>query len=86
MRFILHTDFKKRYKKLNEAQRRRFRERRDLFIKDPFHPILNNHSLHHPYEGCRSINITGDLRVIFKEIPPDIIQFIIAGTHSELYV
>lgn len=85
MKIILHRNFKKQYKKLGDGKRRRFKERRDLFLKNPFHPLLNNHALHHPYEGYRSINITGDLRAIYEEVPPGIAHFIELGTHPELY-
>ncbi len=85
MKIILHGNFKKRYKKLNISQQRRFKERRDLFLKNPLHPLLNNHALHHPYEGYRSINVTGDLRAIYEETSPDTAHFIALGTHPELY-
>ena len=85
MKIVLHRNFKKQYRKLNEAEQRRFRERRDLFLQNLFHLLLNNHALHGEYEGYRSFNVGGDLRVIYEEIAPDIVQFIIIDTHSNLY-
>lgn len=70
---------------MRPAEQKKTDERIRLFQKNSFHPLLDNHALHHPYEGCRSINITGDLRAIFREIPPNFIHFIITGTHAELY-
>ena len=70
MKILFHRDFKKRYQKLNEHQRQRFRERRDLFLENPFHPLLNNHMLHREYQGCRSINITGDSVPSTKRLIP----------------
>ena len=83
MTIILHRNFKKQYKKLN-GERRRFRERINLFLKNPFHPLLNNHSLHGEYRSYRSINAGGDLRVIYQEIDSHTVHFII-DTHSNLY-
>jgi addiction module RelE/StbE family toxin len=85
MRIILHRNAKKRYGKLTELERRRFKERRNLFLEDPFHPLLNNHALHGAYRGYRSINITGNLRAIYEEINSDTAHFIALGTHPELY-
>jgi mRNA-degrading endonuclease YafQ of YafQ-DinJ toxin-antitoxin module len=55
-----------------------------LFAEDRFHSQLNNHSLNYPYKGCRSINISGDVRAIYEEVPEGIL-FIRIGSHSELY-
>ena len=84
MRIILHRNFKKQYKKLRDEERRRFRERINLFLKTPFHPLLNNHSLRGEYRSYRSINAGGDLRVIYQEIDSHTVHFII-DTHSNLY-
>jgi addiction module RelE/StbE family toxin len=85
MRILLHRNIKKRYKKLNQSEQRHFKERGNLFLECPFHPLLNNHALQGEYQGCRSINITGDLRAIYKEIDSDTVYFIALGTHPELY-
>lgn len=85
MRIFLHKNFKKRYKKLSQSEQRHFKERRDLFLQNPFHPLLDNHALHGAYQGYRSINITGDFRAIYEEIDPDIVHFVTLGTHPELY-
>ncbi len=85
MRILLHRNVKKHYRKLTKSEQRHFKERRNLFLDNPFHPLLNNHTLQGKYQGYRSINITGDLRVIFEEIDSDTVYFIALGTHSELY-
>lgn len=85
MKIVHHKNFKKQYKKLSHADQRRFKERRNLFLENPFHPLLNNHALHGIYQGCRSINITGDIRAIYEESGPDVILFATLGTHAELY-
>ena len=85
MRIFLHRNFKKRYKKLKSGEIRKFKERRDLFLEDQFHPSLNNHRLHGEYVGCQSIDITGDLRVHYEYVDADTVIFIIIGTHSELF-
>lgn len=76
--------FKKNYKKLGLKVRKKFDERLAIFQEYPFHPILNNHSVHYPYDGCRSINITGDIRALY-EPKDDMAYFLAVGSHSELY-
>lgn len=64
--------------------RTRFVERKNLFINEPLHPILHNHAVDRAYPGCRSINVTGNYRAIFKPTKGGII-FMKIGTHPELY-
>ncbi|PIP31366.1 hypothetical protein COX24_04015 [bacterium (Candidatus Gribaldobacteria) CG23_combo_of_CG06-09_8_20_14_all_37_87_8] len=47
--------------------------------------MLNNHPLRGNYVDYRSINITGDLRAVFKLINENEAIFVRVGTHSELY-
>lgn len=84
MRIKLHKNFEKHYKKLRVNEKQKFKERRDLFLQDEFNPILNNHSLKGKYLGHRSINVTGDLRAIYKR-DKDLIIFVSIDTHSNLY-
>lgn len=85
MKIVLHRRFKKQYEKLRTGEQRRFKERRNLFLQNRFHPLLENHALHEEYQGCRSISVGGNLRVIFEEVAPDTVLFIRIGTHAELY-
>ena len=85
MKIIWHKNFKKYYSKLRAGEKRKFKERRNLFLQNPFHPILNNHGLHGKYAGFRSLNITGDLRVLYEPIGEHIAHFIIIDTHSNLF-
>lgn len=62
-----------------------FRDRLGMFLDNPNHPFLQNHKLSGEYENCRSINITGDWRAIFKKVGEFDVIFIDLGTHSQLY-
>jgi len=85
MTIRLHKKFEKKYKKLRLSEKSKFMERRNIFLDNPFDPILNNHALTGKYIGYRSINITGDLRVIFKILDNNNVLFFSIGTHSNLY-
>jgi addiction module RelE/StbE family toxin len=84
MHIELHKDFKKKYEKLSIKFQDKFDERLKIFINDSFAPELNNHGLHGKYIGCRSINVTGDLRAVY-EVRENGVRFLDIDTHSNLY-
>jgi len=84
MKIIYYRNFDKRFAKLPLKIKDQFKQRRNLFIEDKKHPILNNHSVDYAYPGCRSINVTGDYRAIFRD-SGDVVLFINIGDHSDLY-
>lgn len=85
MKIGYHRNFEKRYQKLDKKKQALVRERIALFADDEFHPLLNNHALRGKYQGYRSINIGGDLRVIYREINPNSAYFVTIGAHDRLY-
>ncbi len=84
MNITFKKTFLKKIKNLTKKQQLALKARLQLFQDNHLHPILNNHALHGEYNYCRSINITGDLRAIYKE-DKNTITFLVLGTHSELY-
>lgn len=65
-----------------------FRKRRELFLLNPTHPQLHDHSLAGKYAGHRSINVTGDWRALYIVERLDqsvIVAFKAIGTHSQLF-
>lgn len=84
MRLQFSSSFKKKYRKLPATIKHHADERLRLFVADSFHPLLHNHSVDKRFPGCRSINVTGDYRAIFKEQASAAV-FVNIGTHSELY-
>ena len=85
MRIRYHKSFDKKFLKLSHKLQAKCKERISLFLSDSFHSLLNNHGLQGKYVGCRSINITGDYRAIYKLLADDLVLFINVGTHPELY-
>lgn len=84
MIITFHKDFVRDFKKLPPKTKEKFYERLSFFKKDEFNPALNNHSLKGKYLGYRSINVTGDLRTIFKK-NGDKVMFMEINSHSNLY-
>lgn len=81
----LHKNFEKKFKKFSQKLREKFKERRNLFLEDITHPLLNNHSLTGDRAGQWSINITGDWRAVYVFEKDDVVVFIDIDTHSNLY-
>lgn len=84
MIIVYHRDFKKSYKKSSSKLKEKIEERLRLFAKDEFNPVLNNHALKGKWLSYRSINVTGDIRAIFKRDLESMI-FVAIDTHSNLY-
>jgi addiction module RelE/StbE family toxin len=86
MRIEYSKKFIKEFKKCPLEIKTHFKNRLNIFIKNPFSHILNNHPLNGELINYRSINITGDWRAIFEEIDnPETAYFVAIGTHSKLY-
>ena len=85
MNICFHKNFEKQYKKLKRERQDKTQEKLELFLENPFHPRLNNHPLKGKYTDYRSINITGDLRAVYKFIDEDKCIFVIIDKHSNLY-
>lgn len=86
MKIIFSKNFLKMYDRLPRQVSEKCNERFLLFEDDPFNKILRNHQLHGMYAHCRSINITGDIRILYTYTDdPEIVRFIAIGTHHELF-
>ncbi len=85
MEVIFNKKFSKKFIKLNKDLKNKFGLRLDIFLNNHKDPILNIHSLHGKYDGFYSLNVNADYRVIFRYINSNLAEFVIIGTHAELY-
>lgn len=85
MSIVRDRIFIKQMKKLPLHLRRQVRDRVQLLVENSANPLLNDHKLGPPYESYRSINITGDWRLVYKRIETDIYYLRAVGTHHQLY-
>jgi len=85
MKIYFHKNFGKQYKKLTKREQEKVKERLELFFENPFDPRLNNHHLRGKYTDYRSINITGNLRAVYKFISEEECIFVAVDSHSNLY-
>jgi len=77
--------FKRQFEKLDKTIKEKFEERLILLMTNVVDPLLNDHKLGPPFESYRSINITGDYRLVYKRIDVDTIYLRAIGTHHQLY-
>ncbi|MCR4280877.1 MAG: type II toxin-antitoxin system YafQ family toxin [Candidatus Kaiserbacteria bacterium] len=85
MNQLFGSSFKKKTDKLPKKIRLALAERLRLFAYNPFDPALNNHKLHGERRHQRSINITGDWRLIFEQYDENTVRLIDIDTHPNLY-
>lgn len=85
MKIVSSREFEKSYAKLRLAEQERFKERIRIFANNPFDPILRNHALTGAYQGCRSIAVGGDLRMVYRVVQNDAVIVLDIGTHAKLY-
>lgn len=77
--------FKKQFKKIPSSAQVSFEDRLNLFLVDPTNKILRVHPLRGKFAGYWSINVTGDIRALYRKDGDTIIIFALIGTHSSLY-
>ncbi len=77
--------FIKQYNKLPSKIQQKTVERIEILCVDEFNLILNNHPLKGEFLGQRSINVTGDIRIIYRKEGSTIILLLQIGSHSQLY-
>lgn len=85
MKIFFHKRFVKDSKKLDQKIQIAVDNCLKVFCTNPYHIKLNNHPLKGKWQGYRSINISGDIRAVYKEINEDEVIFVAIGSHSELY-
>jgi addiction module RelE/StbE family toxin len=85
MKFIQHAQFKKQLRKLPKGVQEKAVERLGLFMQDQFDPLLNNHKLKHNLYEYRSVNVTGDFRIVYRMIDADTCFLFRIGDHHALF-
>lgn len=77
--------FVKNFKKAPRNIQVAVRKRLAMFVHEPNHRLLRNHPLSGSYASYRSINVTGDWRVIYKPVGKKTAYLVAMGTHRQLY-
>ena len=85
MILISTKPFEKKVAKLDKKIKLALAERLELFVTNPFHPLLDNHALKGDRKSERSIDVTGNYRLIFELLDNDSVRLLDVDTHTNLY-
>ncbi|MFZ2500906.1 MAG: type II toxin-antitoxin system mRNA interferase toxin, RelE/StbE family [Minisyncoccia bacterium] len=85
MEFDRHPIFKRQWQKLSQKLQAKTQDRLLLLSLNEYNEVLNNHKLHPPFDAYRSINITGDLRLVYRRTDSRTLYLRAIGTHHQLY-
>ncbi len=83
-----HKLFDKSFSKLSDKLKIKVKQVLILFNENKFDQKLNNHALKWNFIWLRSITVTWDYRIIFRELSDnsyEIVELLKVWTHSELY-
>lgn len=87
MRIHYHKNFLSSYRKrispLHKLNKK-FKERLEIFLKNPATSLLRDHALVGRKQGYRSFAVTGDIRVVYRRVQDSILLYDI-GTHNQVY-
>ncbi len=88
IKLIWDQGFKRAYKKKiknNDEYKNKFWDALNLFVTDPFNPLLKTHKLSGKLKGLWVFSCLYDCRIIFKFIKKEEVLLIDIGSHDEVY-
>jgi addiction module RelE/StbE family toxin len=88
IKLVWHQSFIRAFKKTikkNPEIRDKLRQALELFVNNPYHPILGTHKLSGKLKGHHAFTLGYDCRVVVKFIEPEEVALISIGKHDEVY-
>ncbi len=85
MQYILSKKFEKDFAKLPKTTKVKAIDVFERFVINPDDVSLRKHELTGRLKDHFSINITGDIRVVYVYVQSELVQFVAIGSHSKLY-
>jgi len=88
MKIIKTKHFEKAFNKCPKRIQVKVLNRLNLLLNQPSSPLLNIHELKGVLRGVKSLNVTGDYRILYSESKSQneiILLLLNIGTHSQLY-
>jgi len=80
--------FKRSYKKRvrnNSRLKKKFWEKMEIFLENPFFPQLRTHKLSGKLAGQWAFSVDDDCRIVFEFVGEDQVLLIDVGSHDEVY-
>jgi len=88
MKVLYKKSFVKSYEVLSWKLKDKVKSTLQIFIYNPIDKSLHNHGLEWKYVWKRSMDVTGDIRIIFKELSDwryELVEIHDVWTHAQLY-
>ncbi len=88
IKLVWHKSFVRAYKKTIKKDPKlkgKLEEALNLFVKDPFNPILGTHKLSGKLRGHHAFGLGYDFRVVIKFVNHKEVALITIGRHEEVY-
>lgn len=83
-----HKSFLKSYgKRIKNDQKLKLQaiNRVELFKTDRSNSILKDHQLTGEKQGLRAFSITGDIRIVYRLVSDNFVEFLDIGSHNQVY-
>ena len=88
IRAVWDQGFKRSYKKRvrnNSRLKKKFWEKMEIFLENPFFPQLRTHKLSGKLAGQWAFSVDNDCRIVFEFVGEDRVLLIDVGSHDEVY-
>jgi len=88
IRAVWDQGFKRSYKKRvrnNSRLKKKFWEKMEIFLENPFFPQLRTHKLSGKLAGQWAFSVDDDCRIVFEFVGEDRVLLIDVGSHDEVY-
>lgn len=85
MKIYTTAYFRKKIKKIPDTIKKKMIRREQIFITNPFYPILDTHKLHGKLKEEFAYSIDDSYRIKFVFIENGDVLYTDVGTHNEVY-
>ena len=82
--YLVSRKFVQKWSKLNFKTKNKTTEKIDIFLRNPYMPALKTHKLSGKLQEYWSFSIDYRLRIMFRFVDKQTVEFIDIGTH-EIY-
>ena len=82
--YLVSRKFVQKWSKLNFKTKNKTTEKIDIFLRNPYMPALKTHKLSGKLQEYWSFSIDYHLRIMFRFVDKQTVEFIDIGTH-EIY-
>lgn len=80
--YVASKRFVKNWSKLNPKTKNKIVEKIDILLQDPHTPALKTHKLTGKLNDFWSFSVSYHLRILFRFVQEDIVEFIDIGGHG----